>query len=104
MSSAGLFTSRWHDLVRDVPDETTLTVIARTGSAEPVGADETAVAYETVQMEQLATRPSQLLALAHEAYGAGERFLANYRDSRLDVHERLTRSEEHTSELQSLRH
>jgi hypothetical protein len=89
MSSVGLFTSRWHDLVRDVPDETTLTVIVRTGNLRSVGADEAAAAYETVQMEQLATRPSQLLALAHRAYGAGEHFLANYRDSRLDVHARI---------------
>jgi serine protease AprX len=88
MASDDVFTAAYRAIAEEVPEETTLTVVVRTANGKPLG-DEAAAAHEAVLAEQLATRPSQLLALAHNEYGAGPAFLENFRESRLEAQERV---------------
>ena len=88
MAAKDVFTPAYRSLVDDVPEETPITVIVRTGNVKPLR-DEAETAHGALLTEQLATRPSQLLALAHEEYGAGPAFLYNFRDSRLEAHENV---------------
>src|SRR5262245_32207455 len=88
MAADEVFTPAYRSLVKEVPAEAPLTVIVRTGNQKPFK-EEAEAARAALLVEQLATRPSQLLPLAHDEYRAGPAFLDNFRDSRLEAHENV---------------